>query len=118
MCETTPPVPTAHLETLLRDKSIACDELFKKCLGDSNACENYIDFRQLPLQPQQNLFNKWTREFEADVCLETIACSVNQLSTRGETDAESLTMNILREEYYIGKNLQILRGIIAPVLKR
>lgn len=58
MCETTPPVPTAHLETLSRDKSIACDELFKKCLGDSNACENYIDFQQLQLQSQQNLFNK------------------------------------------------------------
>ncbi|KAF5138808.1 hypothetical protein E5D57_002594 [Metarhizium anisopliae] len=118
MCETTPPVPTAHLETLLRDKRIACDELFKKCLGDSNACENYIDFQQLQLQSQQKLFNKWTREFEGD---ETGPMSLDyrlQPVDGDETDADSLTMSILREECYIDVNLQILRGILIPVLER
>ncbi|KAK9442537.1 hypothetical protein VB005_03600 [Metarhizium brunneum] len=60
-----------------------------------------------------------------DVVAALLDCLMDTLSRRldisadgGETDAESLTMNILREEYYIDENLQILRGIMVPVLKR
>ncbi|EFY84635.1 hypothetical protein J3458_008733 [Metarhizium acridum] len=143
MCETTPPVPKVHLETLLRDKTIACDELFRKCLGGSTACEHYIDFQQLQLQCQQAYFNKWAREFEADetgpssldyrlqrkpalrdVVAALLGCLIDTLLRRldisvdgGETDAESLTMKILQEEYYIDENLKILRGIMVPVFE-
>ncbi|KAH0594996.1 hypothetical protein MHUMG1_07294 [Metarhizium humberi] len=96
MCETTPPVPTAHLETLLRDKRIASTPV------------------TAPTEPVQQVDTRVrSRRMSLDYRLQR-----KPAVDGGETDAESLTMNILREEYYIDENLQILRDIMVPVLKR